>query len=80
MDRGRAWRRAARERWKKRVKAHYGGYAAADPRQLGRLTTTRTPCSCWMCRSPRYAFKGKKWKLPPQEIRAIDRAEDASER
>ena len=51
--RSRAYRRYQLERLKKRVAKYYGGYAANNPRHLGRLAATRTPCSCWMCRNPR---------------------------
>lgn len=64
-----ALRRYHMERLKRRVAGYYGGYARDDPAEIGRLATTRTPCSCWMCRSPRYSFKGK-GRLTRQEIRA----------
>ena len=51
--RTRAFRRQQRLRIKYRVATYYGGYARHDARQLGRLATTRTPCSCWMCGNAR---------------------------
>lgn len=51
--RTRAYRRQQRHRIKTRVADYYGGHARNDPRQLGRLATTPTPCSCWMCGNAR---------------------------
>jgi len=52
----RAGRRAATTRIKRRVAGYYGGYARGDARHIGRLTQTRTPCSCPMCGNPRRHF------------------------
>lgn len=54
--RSRAFRRHHEQRARDRVARYYGGYAARDPRAIGRLTHTRTPCSCWMCGNPRRYF------------------------
>jgi len=51
--RSRALRRHHEKRVKTRVASYYGGYAAHDPRALGRLAHSRTPCSCFMCGNPR---------------------------
>lgn len=51
--RTRAFRRQQLQRIRNKVASYYGGYARHDPRQLGRLATTRTPCSCWMCGNAR---------------------------
>jgi len=66
-------RRAHRERLLKRRASYGGGVFRDDPAQLARLVDTPTPCSCWMCRSPRYVFKGRD-RLPPQERREDERA------
>ena len=49
----RAERRWQLDRIKRRVARYYGGYAAGDPRRIGKLAQTRTPCSCEMCGNPR---------------------------
>ena len=51
--RSRAIRRHHLDRMKVRVRHYYGGHAAGDARQLGRLASSRTPCSCFMCGNPR---------------------------
>lgn len=55
MSINRALRRAQRrhklEVIKKRVKKYYGG--TEDPKRIGHLANTRTPCSCTMCCNPR---------------------------
>lgn len=51
--RSRAVRRHHEKRVKTRVASYYGGYAAHDPRALGRLAHSRAPCSCFMCGNPR---------------------------
>jgi hypothetical protein len=56
--RGRAYRRHQLQRVKRLVRGYYGAAPCpegirADPRRLGRLARTRTPCSCWMCGNPR---------------------------
>lgn len=53
QHRNRAFRRHHAARIKQRVEKYYGGAHADDPRRLGRLAHTRTPCSCWMCGNPR---------------------------
>jgi len=54
--RSRAFRRHHEQRVKHRVEAYYGGYARGNPRAIGRLANTRTPCSCWMCGNARRYF------------------------
>ncbi len=51
--RDRAYRRHQLERVKRLVRLYYGGVHRSDPRRLGGLAHTRTPCSCWMCGNPR---------------------------
>lgn len=43
---------------------------APDATMLGKVVDTPTPCSCWMCRSPRRSMKSPGWKLTIQEQRA----------
>lgn len=45
----RARRRHKLDNLKKRVRMYYGNTPIVDKRVLGRLASTRTPCSCWMC-------------------------------
>lgn len=52
----RALRRHHEQRMKSRVCAYYGGYARGNPRAVGKLAHTRTPCSCVMCGNPRRRF------------------------
>jgi hypothetical protein len=61
--RTRAYRRAQTDKWKRRVRWYYWAYDPywgrmphTDPKTLGKLATTRTPCSCWMCRSEWRSF------------------------
>ena len=54
--RDRAFRRAQDARLKERVRKYYGGYAKHDPKAIGKLAQTRTPCSCSMCGNPRRWF------------------------
>jgi len=65
-------RRAHRDRLMKRRASYGGGVFRNDPVQLARMVDTPTPCSCWMCKSPRYVFKGRD-RLPPQERREDER-------
>lgn len=53
MARDRGFRRHQMDRMKKRVANYYGGYAKGDPRIIGKLAQTRTPCSCYVCGNPR---------------------------
>ena len=62
--RQRGIRRAVRGRLKSRRAAYYSGVHAYSPQRLGGLIDTPTPCSCWMCTSPR-----KRGELTRQEIR-----------
>ena len=52
----RAVRRHHENRMKHQVADYYGGYARGEPRQLGRLSHARKPCSCAMCGNPRRWF------------------------
>ena len=54
--RGRAWRRAQRERIRAKRINHYDGWGKESPRAAGMVTTTSTLCSCWMCGNPRKWF------------------------
>jgi hypothetical protein len=47
----RAQRRHKLEVLKEKVKKYYGG--TTDPKRIGHLANTRTPCSCAMCCNPR---------------------------
>jgi len=53
----RALRRHHEQRIKRRVAGYHGGTVTGDPRAIGRLAHTRTPCSCAMCGNPRRFFK-----------------------
>lgn len=76
--RTRAWRRTMMDRWKHRVRMHnyYGLWdqfwlrrgrtPEREAHLVGRLASTRTPCSCWMCASPR-----KRGEITRQEQRAL---------
>lgn len=77
--RSRNMRRAHVERWKRRVRRYYGGYAEGDPRAIGLLAATRAPCSCWMCGNPRRAHKSPHWRLPAHECRADEALEQDME-
>jgi hypothetical protein len=57
LMRSRAFRRHQEQRIKRRVAGYYGGYARENPRAIGQLARTRTPCSCWMCGNARRYFK-----------------------
>ncbi len=64
--RSRGIRRHHEARVKAWVRSYYGGYAAGDPRSLGKIARTRRLCSCPMCGNPR-----KFWKQETiQEMRA----------
>jgi hypothetical protein len=52
-------RRKARARRLLGQAAGYGYDGGLTPRRLGIYTDTRTPCSCWACRSPRYKRSGR---------------------
>jgi hypothetical protein len=51
--RSRGIRRHHEERIKLRVRSYYRGYAANDPRHIGKIAHTRRICSCQMCGNPR---------------------------
>lgn len=53
MSKDRGVRRHHLERMKRKVANYYGGYAKGNPKIIGRLAQTRTPCSCYMCGNPR---------------------------
>lgn len=61
----RARRRQDLERIKRRVACYYGGYAAGNPRLVGKLAQTRVPCSGPCCGNPRRYFG----ELTRQELR-----------
>ena len=69
---GIAERRHHRERLKSRRKHYwYGDDKDLTDKHLGMLVNTTKPCSCWMCRNPRRALKGKD-KVTMQELKATD--------
>ena len=49
----RSERRHHRERLKKARQRHWGRDLRGQPRDLGRVVDTPTPCSCPMCGNPR---------------------------
>lgn len=51
MKKGIAYRRAQKQRLKKLRHNWWGRELSPD--ELGRVITTPTPCSCWMCGNPR---------------------------
>lgn len=53
----RALRRHHAKRLKKNRKQHWG--MPLEPKALGRVLNTATPCSCWMCGNPRRRFGTK---------------------
>ena len=63
----RAYRRHQLARVKRRVREYYGGVHRDEPRRLGWLAHTRTPCSCWMCGNRRRYWR----ELTLQEQRAL---------
>lgn len=65
--RSRALRRHHEQRIKARVGSYYGGYAAGDPRQIGKIAHAKQLCSRVMCGNPR-----RYWQFATlQEIRAV---------
>jgi hypothetical protein len=89
MARGLAFRRAQRERWKRRVEGYYGGYMKPQPdapyralspdqraRHIGLSATTRHRCSSYCCGNPRHHFSGAYGGPTMQERRALP-VEDA---
>jgi hypothetical protein len=48
-----ATRRHHTARLKRQRAHHHGGHAGSDPRHLGKVVATATPCSCPMCGNPR---------------------------
>ena len=52
----RAVRRHHEQRVKCRVRRYYRGYAAQDPRHLGKIAHAPQLCSCFMCGNPRRYF------------------------
>ena len=64
--RSRSIRRHHERRIKSRVRSYYRGYAAHDPRHIGKIAHARQLCSCFMCGNPR-----RHWRQPTlQELRA----------
>ena len=58
----------------KHARGHYWGHDIwHEPKLLGKVINTPTPCSCWMCGNPRRHFK----ELTRQERRAIDQGRQA---
>ena len=49
----RAIRRHHEQRNKRRVRDYYCGVFRQDEKHIGKLSHTRTPCSCFMCGNPR---------------------------
>ena len=66
MQRTRIYRRHVGARAKQRVKRLVQCYDPSDPLVVGRLATTRRPCSCQYCHGHRRFWAGP----PPQERRA----------
>ena len=64
----RAMRRHHAARLKHARGHHWGRDIRHEPKLLGKVVDTPTPCSCWMCGNPRRYFK----ELTRQELRAID--------
>lgn len=58
----------ARGRAKAVIRFAWGRRDADDPVVVGRVASTRTPCSCWMCANERRTAKGHK-RLSIQERR-----------
>ncbi len=50
-------------------KRHYNGWACSNNRAQGKVATTATLCSCWMCGNPRRKMKGTD-RLTMQERKA----------
>jgi hypothetical protein len=69
----RAQRRADRARIKLKVKDYYGGVHKDNPRHIGIMIDTQTPCSCFMCGNPRKYYGRKTF----QEIKAQIEDDDA---
>lgn len=58
----------------KHARGHYWGHDIRhEPKLLGKVINTPTPCSCWMCGNPRRHSK----ELTRQERRAIDQGRQA---
>lgn len=51
--RDRSIRRHHEIRIKRRVARYHGGFAAENPRHIGRIAHARQLCSCFMCGNPR---------------------------
>ena len=67
----RALRRHNRARLKAKRKSYYGGTQASDAVAVGVWIDTPTPCSCWMCRSPRRNRGSAADRLTTQERRLL---------
>ena len=75
MNRPRAYYRHQRERAKARALRVIAGWPKdATPELLGRLTNTRTLCSCDMCGNPR-----RHWKRKPMQERKVELAEQVED-
>src|SRR5450432_4158031 len=69
--RSRGIRRHHEQRIKSRVRSYHGGFAAGDPRHIGKIAHARQQCSCRLCGNPR-----RYWKEETiQELRADMAAE-----
>ncbi len=72
MQRSRDFRRKHDHLVKRRVRGHANAILRThDPRAMGRLAATRTPCSCPMCGNPRHHGGA----LTRQELRAAENLE-----
>lgn len=71
----RAERRHHRERLKQARHLHWGDDLRGDPRELGRVINTPTPCSCFMCGNPRRRLKLKTvQELSSEELERLESA------
>lgn len=73
-DMKRALRRHHAARLKHARGHHWGRDIRHEPKLLGKVIDTPTPCSCWMCGNPRRYLK----ELTRQERRAIDREKSST--
>jgi hypothetical protein len=69
----RAVRRHHGDRTKQMVADEYGGYARGAPRQIGRLSHARKPCSCALCGNPRYWFGARSLQERRRDMAQLSR-------
>jgi hypothetical protein len=77
----RALRRHHRKRLQK-ARAGYWGmkrwagiFGPPEPRQMGMVVDTPTPCSCWMCGNPRRYGSGRSLTMQEQRAAADEQAQ-----